>query len=86
MKEARGASWKRSDWPVAANGELVAAMDGNWGALEPKIAEKIKGKAEAKGAPMSEAQVQQATRDSVRALMMIRAYRMRGHLHAISIR
>ncbi|MDJ0931067.1 2-oxoglutarate dehydrogenase E1 component [Breoghania sp.] len=82
VKEARGASWKRPDWPITANGELVAALDGNWGALEPKIAEKIKGKAEAKGAPMSEAQVQQATRDSVRALMMIRAYRMRGHLHA----
>ena len=28
------------------------------------------------------ADVQRATRDSVRALMMIRAYRMRGHLHA----
>ena len=26
--------------------------------------------------------IRQATRDSVRALMMIRAYRMRGHLHA----
>ena len=28
------------------------------------------------------AEVQQATRDSVRALMLIRAYRIRGHLHA----
>src|SRR5690606_21156909 len=28
------------------------------------------------------ADVLQATRDSVRAIMMIRAYRMRGHLHA----
>ncbi|MGL4239489.1 MAG: 2-oxoglutarate dehydrogenase E1 component, partial [Beijerinckiaceae bacterium] len=34
-----------------------------------------------KAAPAA-ADVQQATRDSVRALMMIRAYRMRGHLHA----
>src|SRR5690606_39275079 len=31
---------------------------------------------------LSETQVTQATRDSVHALMMIRAYRMRGHLHA----
>ncbi len=82
VKQARGASWKRPDWPMTPNGELVAALDGNWTALEPKIAEKIKDKAAAKGAPMSEVQVQQATRDSVRALMMIRAYRMRGHLHA----
>ena len=28
------------------------------------------------------ADVQQATRDSIRALMLIRAYRMRGHFHA----
>ncbi|WP_321343429.1 2-oxoglutarate dehydrogenase E1 component [Breoghania sp.] len=82
VKQARGASWKRPDWPMTPNGELVAALDGNWTALEPKIADKIKDKAAAKGAPMSEEQVQQATRDSVRALMMIRAYRMRGHLHA----
>ena len=31
---------------------------------------------------IGQADVQQATRDSVRAIMMIRAYRMRGHLHA----
>ena len=31
---------------------------------------------------MRHADVMQATRDSVRAIMMIRAYRMRGHLHA----
>ena len=35
-----------------------------------------------KGAERRRADVQQATRDSVRALMLIRAYRVRGHLHA----
>ncbi len=85
-KSARGASWKRPGWPVAANGELVSALDGNWGQVEKIVGDKIKGKAEvvqAKGAPgLSEADIMRATRDSVRALMMIRAYRMRGHLHA----
>jgi 2-oxoglutarate dehydrogenase E1 component len=92
---ARGASWKRSDWPVAPNGELVSALDANWGVDEKAAAKKVgdKLKAGAKAAngvaangqasvEVSEAQVQQATRDSVRAIMMIRAYRMRGHLHA----
>src|SRR5690606_31957258 len=37
---------------------------------------------QAKGVELSAADVQQATRDSVRAIMLIRAYRMRGHLHA----
>src|SRR5205807_5588052 len=35
-----------------------------------------------RGAELSAADVNQATRDSVRALMLIRAYRMRGHFHA----
>ncbi|MBA5776955.1 2-oxoglutarate dehydrogenase E1 component [Stappia sp. F7233] len=82
LKEARGATWARPDWPIPANGELVSALDGNWGATEKVIGDKIRNKAKAKGVDMSDAAVQQATRDSVRALMMIRAYRMRGHLHA----
>ena len=81
-KSAQGASWQRKNWPIAANGELVSALDGNWGAVEKIVGDKLKGKAEAKGAAVSTADIQQATRDSVRALMMIRTYRMRGHLHA----
>ncbi len=82
LKEARGATWKRADWPIPANGELVSALDGDWGQIEKGLGDKVKEKARAKGVDMSDADVQQATRDSVRALMMIRAYRMRGHLHA----
>ena len=79
---ARGASWERANWPIAANGELVSALDGNWGAVEKHVGEKLKAKAQAAGGDASGPEVHQATRDSVRALMMIRAYRMRGHLHA----
>jgi 2-oxoglutarate dehydrogenase E1 component len=79
-------SWARKNWPVPANGELISALDGNWGAVEKAVTDKLKGKAEAAkpaGAPaISDADVQRAARDSVHALMMIRAYRMRGHLHA----
>ena len=82
LKEARGAPWKRKDWPIAASGDLVNAFDGDWAPIEKELGDKLKKKAEAKGAPATEAEVHQATRDSVRALMMIRAYRMRGHLHA----
>ena len=31
VKNAEGASWKRPNWPVLANGELTATLDGNWG-------------------------------------------------------
>ena len=82
MSSARGASWSRKDWPVAANGELVSALDGNWTAYEREIAQKIGGKAKKTGQPISEAELQRASTDSIRALMMIRAFRVRGHLIA----
>jgi 2-oxoglutarate dehydrogenase E1 component len=85
-KNARGPAWKNSDWPLAANGELVSALDGNWGAAEKIIAEKIKTKAAETNRSdvklTTSTEIEGATRDSVRAIMMIRAYRMRGHLHA----
>lgn len=82
VDNAKGASWKRPNWPIPAGGELVSALDGNWAAVEKAVGEKLGAKAKAAGATLSAADVQQATRDSVRAIMLIRAYRMRGHLHA----
>jgi len=81
-KNAKGASWKQSGWPVLMNGELVAALDGNWIEIEKSIGQKIKSQAQPRGVEVTSELIQQATRDSVKALMMIRAYRMRGHLHA----
>ena len=81
-KNAEGASWKQRDWPVPLNGELVSALDGNWFTIEKAVGEKIKARADVTGRELSAAEIAQATRDSVRAIMMIRAYRMRGHLHA----
>jgi 2-oxoglutarate dehydrogenase E1 component len=81
-KAANGPSWEKPNWPIHANGELVSALDGNWAQVEKAVGDKIKAKAEAKGAEISQIDVQQATRDSVRAIMLIRAYRVRGHLHA----
>ncbi|MDF1778087.1 MAG: 2-oxoglutarate dehydrogenase E1 component [Rhizobiaceae bacterium] len=81
-KAAKGASWKRDNWPIAENGELVSALDGDWKSVEKHVESKLKAKGANGAAALSDNDVQQATRDSVRAIMMIRAYRMRGHLHA----
>jgi 2-oxoglutarate dehydrogenase E1 component len=81
-RDVRGAPWARADWPVPLNGEMVAVFDGNWGFLDKALGEKIVAKANKGGVAISEAEVLRATRDSVRAIMMIRAYRMRGHLYA----
>src|SRR5687768_7923691 len=82
IQNAKRASWNKPNWPVHANGELVSALEGNWAVFEKVVSDKVKGKAQAAGATISASDVQQATRDSVRAIMLIRAYRMRGHLHA----
>ena len=82
-KTAEGASWRKPHWPETPKGDLINALDGDWPAAEKALAEKLRAKAaEAAEAAPSEDEIRRATRDSVRALMMIRAYRMRGHLHA----
>jgi 2-oxoglutarate dehydrogenase E1 component len=81
-KSARGASWKQPNWPLRAGGELVSALDGQWAETEKRLGDKISAKAQGQGAALSAANVQQATRDSIHALMLIRAYRIRGHFHA----
>ena len=82
--EAAGPSWARADWPPAPNDDLTAALTGEWPApAEAKGAgKKIKKQAAAKGVEVTDDQVQRAVLDSIRALMLIRAYRIRGHLAA----
>ena len=81
--EAAGPSWARTDWPPVPNDDLTAALDGQW-AEDPAahVKDKVSGKAQAKGIELTEKQIRQAVVDSLRALMIIRAYRIRGHLAA----
>src|ERR1700738_3322850 len=72
-RSARGASWKRRNWPQPERGELVSALDGDWREVEKAVGDKIKAKAQVVGHEVTSAEVQQATRDSIRALMLIRA-------------
>jgi 2-oxoglutarate dehydrogenase E1 component len=81
-KIAAGASWERPNWPAAPKGDLISALDGDWPATEKVIADKLRAMPAAERRSATDADLQRATRDSVRALMMIRAYRMRGHLQA----
>ena len=78
-KAAEGASWGRDDWPPIPNDDLTAALDGQW-AADPETA--IKAKASSAGVGLTHDQIQRAVLDSIRALMIIRAHRIRGHLAA----
>jgi 2-oxoglutarate dehydrogenase E1 component len=84
QKNAEGPSWGRNNWPPPPRDELTSALDGDWAEVEKHVGAKLAAKAQvqAKGAEVTVAELHQATRDSVRALMLIRAYRMRGHFHA----
>jgi 2-oxoglutarate dehydrogenase E1 component len=82
-RQVAGPSWRRPDWPKPESSDLISALDGNWPAPAPKpLPIKADGKPKEGAAPLSLEEVRKATTDSVRALMMIRAYRMRGHLAA----
>ena len=71
-------TWARNDWPPSLNDELTAAFDGQWPADPAIMGEKIKT-----ATPnISESDVQRAVLDSIHALMLIRAFRIRGHLIA----
>ncbi|MDE2597118.1 MAG: 2-oxoglutarate dehydrogenase E1 component [Sphingomonadales bacterium] len=72
-----GPSWARKGWPLAdGEDDLTQALD----PLALKAA--IKAAAPKGEAPLSEAAVEAAAGDSIRALMLIRTYRVRGHLAA----
>ncbi len=80
--EAAGPSWARNDWPPVPNDDLTQALDGQWAAEPEAAGKKIKEQAAAKGVEVSDEAVKRAVLDSIRALMIIRAYRIRGHLAA----
>jgi 2-oxoglutarate dehydrogenase E1 component len=82
IKTAEGASWEKPNWPLQPNDDLTAALDGQWVETEKRIGEKLKTRAQGAGVDIAAADVQQAARDSIHALMLIRAYRIRGHFHA----
>ena len=79
-REASGPSWARADWPQQPNDDLTAALDGQWTEEPAAAGKKIKSKAAERGVEVSEEQIRHAVLDSIRAIMIIRAYRIRGHL------
>ncbi len=85
-RQAAGPSWARADWPPAPTDDLTSALTGEWPQSTPKEArgavQKIVAKAAETGTAVTDAQIQRAVLDSIRALMIIRAYRIRGHLAA----
>jgi 2-oxoglutarate dehydrogenase E1 component len=82
LKNASGPSWTLPNWPQSPRDDFITALAGDWGEVERAVGDKLKARAQSRGVEISSADVQQATRDSIHALMLIRAYRIRGAFHA----
>ena len=83
--DASGPSWARKDWPPQPTDDLTAALTGEWMPPPQEAAaakEKILGKAKELNSTISQEAGKRAVLDSIRALMIIRAHRIRGHLSA----
>ncbi|MFA6113143.1 MAG: 2-oxoglutarate dehydrogenase E1 component [Sphingomonas sp.] len=80
---ATGPSWNQSNWPLSSTDDLTAALDPTQMEPAPKPA---KGGAKPVAAPAAAAPSQddivRAAADSIRAMLLIRTYRVRGHLAA----
>jgi 2-oxoglutarate dehydrogenase E1 component len=77
LKSAEPPPWAPEPIPPARP-DWLSAIDGMWPAMDAKLEAKI-----AVAAPAATPdEVRARTLDSLRAIMMIRAYRMRGHLRA----
>ena len=71
-----GPSWAPKNWPPIDSDDLTAALD------PQQMQVAVKAAAAKAGAPLSNAEVERAANDSIRAMMLIRTYRVRGHLAA----
>jgi 2-oxoglutarate dehydrogenase E1 component len=82
IAEAHGPSWKPKNGTLPGDGDLLQALAADWAPNEKELSRKIGAKAQAEGVEISREEAFKATRESVRALMLIRAYRVNGHLIA----
>ncbi len=77
-----GPSWARPNWPILPGDDLTRGLDaaGMFADNPAKVAARAAGVAAASGA--SPADVARAAQDSISAMMLLRTYRVRGHLAA----
>jgi 2-oxoglutarate dehydrogenase E1 component len=65
-----------------SGGELIAALTGDYGEQERSLRDKIQAHAHINGFELTPAASLRAIQDSIRAIMVIRAYRVMGHFAA----
>jgi len=79
---AQGPSWEQANWPLSSTDDLTAALDPTQMEPAPKPAKGGAKPAPAAAAAPSQEDITRAAADSIRAMLLIRTYRVRGHLAA----
>ncbi|MEO6432439.1 MAG: 2-oxoglutarate dehydrogenase E1 component [Sphingomicrobium sp.] len=79
VEREAGPSWARPNWPVAALDDLNLGLDPTEATIE-QVRSAAKDAAAAVGGDSSA--IDRAAEDSIRAMLLIRTYRVRGHLAA----
>ncbi|HXV73650.1 MAG TPA: 2-oxoglutarate dehydrogenase E1 component, partial [Sphingomonadales bacterium] len=84
-REALAPEWRAFFEGIENGASQARSLEGpSWQRPDwpPSVFEKAAAPPAQPGAPLTQGEVRRATLDSIRALMMIRAYRVRGHLLA----
>jgi 2-oxoglutarate dehydrogenase E1 component len=79
VEREAGPSWERPNWPIAELDDLNLGLDPTQATIET-VRKAVADKVAATGASPNE--IRRAAEDSIRAMMLIRTYRVRGHLAA----
>ena len=79
IEHETGPSWERPNWPVEELDDLNLGLDPTQATIET-VKKAVSEKAAAAGSSPDE--VRRAAEDAIRAMMLIRTYRVRGHLGA----
>src|SRR5437868_12197879 len=79
VEREAGPSWERQGWPLQELDELNLGLDPTQATIE-KVKQAVTQRAAAAGASADE--IRRAAEASIRAMMLIRTYRVRGHLAA----
>ena len=77
------ATWARKDWPLRKSEPFEIEANSFWeNPLPEKLENKIIEHSKKTAKPIEEKELKNKVLDSIRALMIIRAFRIRGHLAA----
>ncbi|GAA3905576.1 2-oxoglutarate dehydrogenase E1 component [Sphingomonas limnosediminicola] len=79
VEHEAGPSWERPNWPVEELDDLNLGLDPTQATIEKVRAAVTERAAQTTSDPQA---IRRAAEDSIRAMMLIRTYRVRGHLAA----